>query len=123
LLLGKKLCINVHFMFYSIPTQLYPYQFLNAATHLWNNKLAMLWQLPIGSHKMSKRYKSYYSRTKVMSFTRKTYTPICEYKFCQFSMTHTDWIKDLGEFLDSFIELISRIKSTIRFHNVLSCWV
>jgi hypothetical protein len=47
------------------------------------------------------------SKTRVVSFSRKTNTLIYNYKLCQSSITRTDSIKDLGVFIDS----------KLRFHN------
>jgi hypothetical protein len=40
------------------------------------------------------------SKTKVISFSRKTNVPIYDYKLCQSPITRTDSIKDLGVFID-----------------------
>jgi hypothetical protein len=47
------------------------------------------------------------SKTRVISFSRKTNTLIYDYKLCQSSIARTDCIKDLGVFIDS----------KLRFHN------
>jgi hypothetical protein len=47
------------------------------------------------------------SKTRVISFSRKTNTLFCDYKLCQSSITRTDSIKDLRVFTDS----------KLRFHN------
>jgi hypothetical protein len=47
------------------------------------------------------------SKTRVISFSRKTNPLICDYKLRQSSKTRTDSIKDLGAFIDS----------KLRFHN------
>jgi hypothetical protein len=41
------------------------------------------------------------SKTKVISFSRKTNVLIYDYKLCQSSITRTDSIKDLGVFIDA----------------------
>jgi hypothetical protein len=41
------------------------------------------------------------SKTRVISFSRKTNTMIYYYKLCHSSITHPDYIKDLGVFTDS----------------------
>jgi hypothetical protein len=47
------------------------------------------------------------SKTRVISFSRKTNSLIYDYELCQSSITRTDSIKDLGVFIDS----------KLRFHN------
>ncbi|PNF18215.1 hypothetical protein B7P43_G17756 [Cryptotermes secundus] len=41
------------------------------------------------------------SKTKVISFSRKTNIPIYDYKLCQSSIAQTDSVKDLGVFIDA----------------------
>jgi hypothetical protein len=40
------------------------------------------------------------SKTRVISFSRKTNTLIYDYKLCQSSITRADSVKDLGVFID-----------------------
>jgi hypothetical protein len=44
------------------------------------------------------------SKTKIITFSRKTNTLIYDYKLCQSSLIRTDSIKDLGIFLDSKLQ-------------------
>jgi hypothetical protein len=45
------------------------------------------------------------SKTKVISFSRKTNVLIYNYKTCQFSITRTDAIEDMGIFIDTKLHL------------------
>jgi hypothetical protein len=75
------------------------------------------------------------SKTKVMSFSRKTNILIYEYKLCQSSITRTDSIEDLGVFLDyklhfhnlvnyiysQFIKLLDRVRCVTFSFSSLEC--
>ncbi|PNF36305.1 hypothetical protein B7P43_G05293 [Cryptotermes secundus] len=53
------------------------------------------------------------SKTKVISFSRKTKALIYDYKLCQLSIARTDSIKDLGVFIDAklyFHDQVDRIQ-------------
>jgi hypothetical protein len=49
------------------------------------------------------------SKTKIITFSRKTKILIYDYKLCQSSLTRTDSIKDLGIFLDSKLQFHDHI--------------
>jgi hypothetical protein len=49
------------------------------------------------------------SKTRVISFSRKTNTLTYDYKLCQSSITRTDSIKDLGVFIDSKLQFHSYV--------------
>jgi hypothetical protein len=60
------------------------------------------------------------SKTRVITFPRKTnIILIYDYKLCQFSVVHTDSIKDLGVFIDSKLHFQNML--TTHFLSVLSC--
>jgi hypothetical protein len=57
------------------------------------------------------------SKTKIISFSRKTNLLIYDYKLCQSSITRTDSITDLGIFLDSKLHFHTHV------NHVFSCCI